>query len=344
MKGSIRPGKDNGALKLSIVIPVYNNEGSLEELVRRVLAVCAKITEDFELVLVDDGSRDSSPALLREISNTKPSVVVLSLTRNFGQHAAISAGLEHADGDVFVLMDADLQEPPEAIPEMVDVLVRSNSEIVFSRRQNDKARLKKRFTSDLYFQLFSRISKSPVPQGIGTQRAFTRKVKLDLQRFGEYNILYGPLMNFTGHSFEIIDVPHRKRTAGKSGYTFAKRVELAFNSLVSYTDLPHRFMLWFGIIIFFGSIVYGIVVVLQSILFGSLLPDGIALLIVLVTFIGGALSMIMGLNGMYVFRVYQEVLRRPRYLVREIFDGRNQSVTQHDEPKRKGQNGKQSDR
>lgn len=331
-------------MNLSVVIPVYNNEGSLEELVRRVLAVCTEIAKDFELVLVDDGSRDSSLTLLREIASTNPSVIVLSLTRNFGQHSAISAGLEHASGDLLVLMDADLQEPPEAIPVLVEALVRSNNEIVFSRRQHGNARPKKRLTSDLYFQLFSRISNSPVPQGIGTQRVFTRKVKLDLQRFGEYNILYGPLMNFTGHSFEVIDVPHRKRTAGKSGYNFGKRAELAFNSLVSYTDFPHRFMLGFGMIIFFGSIVYGLVVVLQSILFGSVLPDGIALLIVLVTFLGGALSMIMGLNGMYVFRVYQEVLRRPRYLVREVLNGRNKSVEEHDKSKRKGRNGKQSDR
>lgn len=331
-------------MNLSVVIPVYNNEGSLEELVRRVLAVCTEIAKDFELVLVDDGSRDSSLTLLREIASTNPSVIVLSLTRNFGQHSAISAGLEHASGDLLVLMDADLQEPPEAIPVLVEALVRSNNEIVFSRRQHGNARPKKRLTSDLYFQLFSRISNSPVPQGIGTQRVFTRKVKLDLQRFGEYNILYGPLMNFTGHSFEVIDVPHRKRTAGKSGYNFGKRAELAFNSLVSYTDFPHRFMLGFGMIIFFGSIVYGLVVVLQSILFGSALPDGIVLLIVLVTFLGGALSMIMGLNGMYVFRVYQEVLRRPRYLVREVLNGRNKSVEEHDKSKRKGRNGKQSDR
>lgn len=330
-------------MNLSVVIPVYNNEGSLEELVRRVLAVCTEIAKDFELVLVDDGSRDSSLTLLREIASTNPSVIVLSLTRNFGQHSAISAGLEHASGDLLVLMDADLQEPPEAIPVLVEALVRSNNEIVFSRRQHGNARPKKRLTSDLYFQLFSRISNSPVPQGIGTQRVFTRKVKLDLQRFGEYNILYGPLMNFTGHPFEVIDVPHRKRTAGKSGYNFGKRAELAFNSLVSYTDFPHRFMLGFGMIIFFGSIVYGLVVVLQSILLGSVLPDGIVLLIVLVTFLGGALSMIMGLNGMYVFRVYQEVLRRPRYLVREVLNGRNKSVEEHDKSKQKGRNGKQSD-
>lgn len=333
MRGYTRLGKDNEPLKLSVIIPVHNNEGSLGELVERVFAACSGIKEDFELVLVDDGSCDSSLALLREIARTNSSVIVLSLTRNFGQHSAISAGLEHASGDYLVLMDADLQEPPEAIPEMVEVLVTSDVEIVFSRRRSVDGMPKKRLTSNLYFWLFSRISNSAVPQGIGTQRAFTRKVKLDLQRFGEYNILYGPLMNFTGHSFEVIDVPHRKRTAGRSGYTFAKRAELGFNSLVSYTDSPHRFMLGFGIFVFFGSVIYGLVVLLQSILFGSALPDGIALLTVLVTFLGGALSMIMGLNGMYVFRVYQEVLRRPRYLVREVLNGRNQSVEEHGKSK-----------
>jgi dolichol-phosphate mannosyltransferase len=299
---------------ISIVIPVYNNASTVEELARRIDA--ALQPNPYEAIFVDDGSSDDSLERLKRIAGANRSAKVISFARNFGQHPAISAGFEHAKGDVVILMDADLQDRPEDIPRVIEKL-RDDVDIVYTCKVGAAEDAAVRITSALYHYVFSRITRSRRFAEIGTFRAFSRKVLAALLQYRERNILYGPLMVYMGYRSAIVEVVRDRRPAGASGYTFGKRLALALNSLVSYTDIPHRLSLYIGLGFFSGSVLYGAVVLVQYLMLGRSLPEGVTLILLMLTLMLGSLMSSLGIIGSYVFRVYQEVLQRPRYLIAE---------------------------
>jgi dolichol-phosphate mannosyltransferase len=299
---------------ISIVIPVYNNAATVEELARRIDA--ALQPDPYEAIFVDDGSSDDSLARLKRIAGTNRSAKIISLARNFGQHPAISAGFEHAKGDVVVLMDADLQDRPEDIPRVVAEL-RDDVDIVYTCKARAAEDLAVRMSSALYHYVFSRITRSRRFAEIGTLRAFSRKFLSALLLYRERNVLYGPLMVYMGFKSAIVEVVRDRRPSGASGYTFGKRLALALNSLVSYTDIPHRLSIYIGFALFAGSVMYGGAVLVQYLMYGRALPAGFTLVLLMLTLMLGSLMISLGIIGSYVFRVYQEVLQRPRYLIAE---------------------------
>ncbi len=305
------------AESVSVVVPVYNNAATLKELADRLGEVLSHSAGSYEVVFVNDGSRDASGEVLRELSRNNQSIKVLTLSRNFGQHPAICAGFEHATGDLIVLMDADLQDLPEHIPLFMEELRKGESDIVYCTKNRDDKRLSSRFTSALYHLVFSKLIGTDVPLNIGTFRMFNRTFLEALLQFREVNILYGPLMFYMGFRSSFIDLPYTERESGGSSYTFSKRLKLAVNSLISYTDVPHKISIAVGSALLVGSILYSLIVVVEYILFGAALPGGNTLILLGLFLTLGSIMMFLGVIGSYVFRVYQEVLSRPRYLVRE---------------------------
>lgn len=303
--------------EITVVIPVYNNQDSLKELAERLVRVLTAFGS-YEVVFVDDGSRDNSNVILREIAGANSSIKLITLSKNFGQHPAISAGFENASGKLIVLMDADLQDTPEDIPKLVSQLQATGSEIVYSTKKMAGMSLGMRPSSAFYHWVFSKIVKTPVPQNIGTFRLFTRKFLNELLRFKEVNILFGPLMFYMGYPSSFVELPYRERVHGKSSYSFSKRLSLALNSLISYTSVPHKIFAYFGGGLITASFLYGLIVLLQFVLVGSPLPSGYTLIIMIMLVTSGSLMVFCGIIGGYVFRVYQEVLNRPRYLIKDI--------------------------
>lgn len=301
-----------GTFVISVVVPVYNNADTVAELARRLSATLAGSAH--EIIFVDDGSIDGSTEKLRDLASVNHRIRVIFFSRNFGQHPAICAGFEHAGGDQVVLMDADLQDRPEDIPQLVAGL-RDGVDVVYTIKRAAKVGLSSRVTSLIYHFIFSKIVRVPVPVNIGTFRAFTRKFNLALLRYRERNILYGPLMFYMGFKSSYVEVVHESRPSGRSSYSFRRRLALAVNSLISYTDIPHRVSLYIGGLLIMGSVVYGIAVAAQYFIFGRGLPAGITLLLLITILMFGSLMVSLGIIGSYLFRVYQEVLRRPRYLV-----------------------------
>lgn len=303
--------------KISVVIPVYNNAQALQELSQQLAVTLSSKFASYEVIFVNDGSRDTSLRLLQDIANSNSNLKVIGLSRNFGQHPAICAGFEHATGDYIVLMDADLQDSPEDIPALYEAIIKDDVDVVYTVKKDEGKMFASRISSNLYHFVFSKIIGTNVPLNIGTFRLFNRQFLEEMKRYKEVNILYGPLMFFIGFKSSYVTLKYQDRKHGISAYTFATRLKLAVNSLISYTDIPHKLSTYFGSLILFGSLAYGLVVFCQYLFFGSSMPGGLTLIVFILSIMLGAIMLSLGIIGGYLFRVYQEVLSRPRYHVRE---------------------------
>ena len=304
------------APRLSILVPVYNNEATIRELLDRLRKALDGL--DYEAVVVNDGSRDKSLALLKAQAVADPRLKVISFSRNFGQHPAIAAALEHAQGDVLVLMDADLEDRPENIPMLVRTLQEQQCDIVYTTKIEGTV-TPRGLSSDAYHQVFSRTIGVTVPRRLGTFRAFTRKVGDALRAFPERDVVYGPLMFYVGFSFAIVPVDRGTRPGGSS-YTLAKRLGLAVNSLITYSDLAPKVFASAGAVMIAAPLLYGGIVLLQYLLAGRTLPQGLTIIVLLLSFLGGTIMLALGVLGVYVFRIFQEVLARPRYVIDETMN------------------------
>ena len=300
------------AARLSILVPVYNNQATINQLLDRLRNALDGF--DYETLIVNDGSRDESLAMLKARAAADPRLKIISFSRNFGQHPAIAAALEHAQGDVLVLMDADLEDRPENIPMLVRTLQDQQCDIVYTTKLEGAT--PRGLSSDAYHHVFARTIGVTVPRQLGTFRAFTRKVGNALRAFPERDVVYGPLMFYVGFNYVTVPVERGTRT-GRSSYTFTKRLRLAVNSLITYSDLAPRLLASAGVVMIVAPLLYGGTVLLQYLFSGRSLPQGLTIIVLLLTFLGGTIMLALGVLGVYVFRIFQEVLARPRYVIDE---------------------------
>lgn len=305
---------------LSILVPVYNNAAFLQELHTRTAAALTAAGIDFELILVNDGSRDRSWDIIREIAATDVRVKALCLSRNFGQHAAISAALEHASGDRYVLMDADLQDRPELIPQLLEQLAQSKHDIVYTLKEGGEESIFRRLTSHAFHSFVGSSTGSHTAANIGTFRAFNRNVAGALLDYRERAVVYGPLMHTMGYRTAFVPVPRDPRVGSSSSYTFTKRLALAFQSIVSYSTLPQKLLLWTGASVCLLSVFYLLAIIVQYLLGDDGLPQGLTLLVVLILFLIGMLMVGLGVLAAYMFLIYREILDRPRYHVQHAIN------------------------
>ena len=306
---------------VSVVVPVYRNEQHLEELCRRLVEALEGTGRQFELIFVEDGSPDRSWEVIVGLAERHPEVVGLRLSRNFGQHPAIAAGFERAAGDVTVLMDADLQDEPERLPELLAALD-DGADIVYTVGIDADGSARSRITSALFHYSFSKLTSIDVPRAIGTYRLFNRAVREAVLSYPERRALYGPLMLSMGFKAAFVPVSRPPRPGGGSSYSFVKRLSLATETLVSYTNVPHRILVISGFLVSFLAAVYLIVLTVDYVFRGPTLASGVTLLLGMTLLLMGAVLMSLGVVGTYVFRVFQEVLNRPRYLLAERVDER----------------------
>lgn len=300
--------------KLSVILPVYRTAAYLRELYGRLKQTLESIPVEFELIFLDDGSPDDAWSTILELGRQDPRVVGLKMSRNFGQHPAIAAGLEQASGELLVLMDTDLQDRPEDIPALLEAMA-EDVDIIYTTKSKVAESLLVRATSALYHYVFSRLTQSKVPRNIGTLRLFTRRVRDAMQQYSERHVVYGPLMFAIGFNSKVLEVVRDARKDGSSSYSFSRRLALAFDSLISYTDLPHRLLLTFGGLVEVMTVLYLIALVVRYYYAAASIPSGLTLIASLISLSLGALMMGLGIIGLYLFRVYEEVLRRPRYLL-----------------------------
>jgi dolichol-phosphate mannosyltransferase len=299
---------------VSVVIPVFNNATSLEELIARLAHVLGSRGAPYEIVLVDDGSKDASWDIITRAARADDHVVGVKLSRNFGQHPAIRAGLERASGDATVLMDADLQDRPEALPAMLDALV-DDVDVVFTTWVAPDDEVRERVSSRVFHSVFARFAGVNMPRNVGTLRVFTRDYRQAVLDYPEGAAVYGPLMAQMGYTAAWVEVVRDLPSGRKSSYNFRKRSRLAVNTLLTYSDLPYRAVSWLGIGLVAASFVYVLLLIAQYLIDGRSVPSGITLVLTIQLLLSGAVLICLGVLGAYLFRIFREVLRRPPFHV-----------------------------
>ena len=304
------------AVKYSIVIPIFNEEESFGALVVRLREVMDRLDGPAEVVLVDDGSRDGSYALMVAANREDPRFKVLQLSRNFGHQIAITAGMDVAAGQAVIVMDADLQDPPEVILQMA-ARWQEGYEVVYAVREHREGEtLFKRKTATIFYGIQRRLAEIDQPVEVGDFRLVDRKALDAFLQMRERNRYVRGMFSWVGFRQTAVPYVRASRAAGESKYPLRKMLRLALDGFVGFSTAPLRFALTLGLLMAAASVAYGVVVIALK-LAGLAGVPGYASLLVTVTFLSGVQLIVIGMVGQYVARIYDEVRARPLYLVRE---------------------------
>lgn len=308
---------------VSFVIPMYNEEECAEILYSRILKVCSGAKIKFELIAIDDGSADRTLSILKKIHRKDPRLKIISFARNFGHQVAIVAGLKYALGDVVIVMDADLQDPPEIIPEMIKKWREGYKVIYGIREERDESWLKK-VCYKVFYRLLLKISPlKNIPLDAGDFCLMDKRVVLEMRRFKEDRPFIRGLRTWVGFKQTGIEYSRPGRLAGKSKYNFIRLFHLAFDGLLSFSTLALRMTIIAGMIISFFSITYALYIAVNRILilFNVLISNdaipGWTTPVVSITFLMGLQFIFLGILGEYVSRIYSQSKDRPQYVIEE---------------------------
>jgi len=312
------------SIKVSVVIPVFNEQENLDELVRRSLAACDGMDQTYEIILVDDGSRDTSPEMIQAAAGKEGGKIVgVLLNRNYGQHAAVMAGFAHAKGDYIVSLDADLQNPPEEIPNVVEKML-EGYDVVGTVRQNRQDSFLRTLPSRMVNKVVQK-STGVLMHDYGCMlRGYTREIVETMLQCRERSTFIPVLANTFAHKVTEIPVGHNERTDGDSKYSFWKLINLQFDLLTSITTFPLRVLSVIGGFISVFGIGLGILILILRFIWGSeWAAQGVFTLFAILFVLVGAQFIGLGLLGEYIGRIYHDVRDRPRYFVRKVV-GREQ--------------------
>jgi polyisoprenyl-phosphate glycosyltransferase len=303
--------------RISVGIPVYNEEAGLGELLRRVRAVLDAVPGGpHEVILVDDGSADRTFALAEEAAAADPRIVAVSLSRNFGHQAALSAALDHSTGDAVVIMDGDLQDPPEAIPRFLDAHAQGY-DVVYAQRTKRKEPWHLRAAYWIFYRLMGGLSSIDVPLDAGDFGLMSRRVVDLLRSVPERNRFLRGLRSWAGFRQLGIPVERDQRHAGSSKYSFRKLLRLAFDGVFAFSTVPIRAAAIVGAIAILVAMLFALYSVWAKLVLGD--PTrGFTALTLLITFLSGMNLFFLGVIGEYVGRVYEEVKGRPLYVVSKV--------------------------
>jgi polyisoprenyl-phosphate glycosyltransferase len=312
-----------------VVLPCYNESEVIVETHRRVSAVCQSIGRPYELIVVNDGSTDNTRAKLAVLSQSDPQLVVVNLSRNHGHQAALSAGLHFTRGDRIMIMDADLQDPPELLPEMLQKMEQGADVVYAQRRTRFGDGLLKRIFCAVYYRVLHWLADTHIPLDTGDFRLISRRVRDLIVAMPERQRFIRGMVSWVGFRQEPILYDRDARFAGETKYPFRKLVALALDGIFSSTCKPLRFALPVGLAAISLSLVFGIYAVL-SWLFVSRTPQGWPSLMAAIAFFGGAQLIVLGILGEYLGRVFEQTRGRPLFLVDSV-------VRSSDEPPPAGQ-------
>jgi glycosyltransferase involved in cell wall biosynthesis len=333
MNNAAKPARRKGGFRLSVVVPIYNEASSCKEFFERVIPALSSITENFELVCVNDGSTDDSSSLLQQLHGDDSRIKLVNLTRNFGKELALTAGLDLATGDAVIPMDADLQDPPELIPKLVERWLEGFDMVVAVRDDRRSDSWMKRNAANMFYRVIGRIGEVPVPSNAGDFRLIDRTVVEVLKRLPERNRFMKGIFAWVGFRQAIVTYARPPRAAGESKWGYWKLWNLALEGIFSMTTMPLRVWTYFGISVALFAGCYMVFIIARTLLYGVDVA-GYPSLIVAILFFSGINMVGLGILGEYVGRIFVEVKQRPLYLIHDTvgFDVQPETDAEKSEP------------
>lgn len=306
-------------MKISITIPIYNEEGTIPILYRRLTSAINKDFKNwkYELIFVDDGSNDSSFKLLKEIHKKDKNVKIIQFSRNFGHHIALTAALDYVKGDFVVLMDGDLQNKPEDIIKLYNKL-KKGYDIVYADSVNKKHSFFKRFNSLLFNKLIRYLVKEDIIINSSIFRIMKFQVVKDLRSLRESNRYLIGIIGWVGYKTGVQKVTHGKRYAGKTKYNYSNQINLALDAIFSFSSNPLRIFIKIGLFIVFLSFLFSIYAVYRKLFLGTTFIGWTSLIIITLA-IGGFQIILLGVIGEYIERIYSETKNRPLYIIKQKY-------------------------
>jgi len=314
------------SVTLSIVVPMYNESEGIDVLFERLTAVLVETGLDYEVVCVNDGSADDTLERLTAIAARDPHVVVVDLARNFGKEPALTAGIDHARGEAVIPIDADLQDPPELILEMV-AKWREGFDVVYAKRRARRGEsFAKLASANLFYRTINAMSDIPIPENTGDYRLMDRRVVDALKQLPERTRFMKGLFAWVGFRQTSVEFDRDPRAAGETKWNYSRLWRFALDGITSFSSFPLRFLSYFGLLIAAAAFGYMTFLIVDVITHGKDVP-GYASLIVVVLFLGGLQMLALGTLGEYIGRIFVEVKQRPTYIVREIQRGSTVTTT-----------------
>lgn len=310
----------NSSVTVSVVVPVYNEEAVLEHLYQRLSDVLGKVEGSYEILLVNDGSRDASLEIMRKLRTADSRVSLINLARNFGHQLAVTAGIDHARGEAVVIIDADLQDPPELIPEMLR-LWREGSDVVYGQRTSRAGEsVFKKTSATAFYRVLRWMTSVEIPVDTGDFRLISRRVAETMKRLPEHHRFLRGMISWIGFKQTPLRYERAPRFAGETKYPLRKMIRFALDATVSFSFLPLRMATLLGFVVSGLSFLYAAYAIWAR-LWAGITVSGWTSLMVAVLFLGGVQLSCLGIIGEYLGRVYEEVKARPLYVADSIEQG-----------------------
>lgn len=306
---------DTKQIEISIVSPVYEGEFLVADLVSQIKKSCEYINKSYEIILVEDGSDDGSWEAIKKECKKNNKVRGIKLSRNFGQHIAIMAGLRNTKGDWIVVMDCDLQDNPNAIP-ILYKKAKEGYSIVRAKRNNRQDSFLKKISSKIFYLLFEYLTGTPQDSSIANFGIYHSTVIEAINKMNDRNPYFPSQINWVGFSNYDLNITHLRRTVGKSTYSFRKLINLAVNNILSFSDKPLKITIYFGFIISSSAFILGVINFIMALL-GIFTVSGFASIIITLLFSTGIIIFVIGVVGLYIGRIFDSSKNRPLFIIEE---------------------------
>lgn len=301
---------------VSIVCPVFDEEKNIHNFVLSIKSVFDRIPYQYQIIFIDDGSTDNTLTILKNIHNIDSNTYYLSFSRNFGKDAAITAGLDVAEGDAVIPMDVDLQDPPDIIPEMIEMWLSGKDVVLAKRISRSQDSFFKRKSAQLYYFLMSKVGDDYLHENVGDFRLLSRQVVDSTLKLEERTRYMQGLLSWVGYDVGIVEFERPVRVVGESKFGYRQLFRHALNGLTSFSVIPLRLWIFLGSIFSIFSMVYGVFIIIDAIVNGNDTP-GYTSLFTAIVFFGGIQLISIGVIGEYIGRIYIETKKRPLYLIKE---------------------------
>jgi glycosyltransferase involved in cell wall biosynthesis len=312
---------------ISIVVPAYNEAEGIAEFNQRLSRVRAKLSRKSEVVYVNDGSRDRTLPVLLALRESDPTISIVNLSRNFGKEIALTAGLDHSCGDAVIVIDADLQDPPELIPTLIERWREDGADVVYAQRRSRAGEnWLKKTTAYSFYRVLNKLSGQPVPLDTGDFRLLSRRAVEAITLLREQHRFMKGLFSWIGFRQVAVGYERSPRLAGKTKWNYWKLLNLSLEGITSFSLAPLRAASYIGLVAAAGAVIYGLIIIGRTVVFGNPVAGYPSLLVVML-FLGGVQLLSLGIIGEYVGRIFNETKQRPLYLIDSLLPGKPSRIS-----------------